>query len=362
MDRGGGATDAVALASARVEYAGALMGLHAAGELDQFEITAGQRGDRKKLITTLEAAHAQYVEATKIVTELYEGRAEREDEYLAAGIYDTIIQLCLDIAFNQAWAEYYIGLVEPEDQRKRGEALRAAEQGFQELVDTGRTGQMLFQCHLGLAMAQREQGRYEDARRNFARALSEGVDEVVEAQARCELARCHIADHRFAEARTVLAPLLAGNADDVPDARRATRFYMNLAQLLDANSHLIEADAIRAEAQNSTAKKAILRQAERARETGLARLNRLAAKGGPWPAVVQLYITASVSLRTRPEDLSSTELLFTRPAIDGRAALRRGAGAFEDRSRTSGVSEAARRTGCRRQHARWPAPHGARQM
>ncbi|MFH1746336.1 MAG: tetratricopeptide repeat protein [Planctomycetota bacterium] len=301
----------VDLAAAGVEYAGILMGLQAAGELDQFEVTAGQRGDRELLVKILSTAREQYTQSGQVVDELYEQRNEREDEFLAAGIYDTIIQLKLDITFNLGWANYYLGMVEPKDEQQRREALRRGEAAFQDLINSGQSGQMLYQCHLGLAMVQRELKRYDEAERNFSYALQEGVAPGVEAQVRYELARCHIASGKYDEARTVLRPLLEKADQELPAEERAIRFYLNLAQLWDANSHLVESENIRAQAANSAARTAILRQAQRVRETGLVKLNRLAAKGGPWPAIVQIYIATSVNLREDPAKLSPTELLYS---------------------------------------------------
>ncbi|MGD8453694.1 MAG: hypothetical protein PVJ57_17920 [Phycisphaerae bacterium] len=301
----------VNLAGARVEYAGMLMGLRAAGVLDEIEISAGQRGDRDQLRTALTAALEQYAAGGEVVNRLYDELDTREDEFLAAGVYSTIIQLKLDVTYNAGWAYYYLGMIEDKDERQRGEALRVAERCFQTLLDSGQSGQMLYQCYLGLAMAQREMKRFDDAERSFASAMQEGVEAVVAAQARCELARCHVAAKKFTEARTVLAPLISQDESQVSGEERALRFYLNLARLLDANSYLAEAEAIRAQATGSTAKTAILRQAERTRQIGLARFNQLAVQGGPWPAVVQLYIASSIDILAKPEDLSPVELLYS---------------------------------------------------
>ena len=317
----------VAVAAARVEYAGLLMGLRAASDLDPFEITAGRQGDRDRIRTVLTAAREQYAQAAKLVHPLHEQLGRREDELLAAGIYDTIIQLKLDITFNEGWAGYYLGLIEPPDDPKRTEALRLAEQRFQEMLDSGRAGRMTHQCYLGLAMAQRELKRYAEAERNFALALREGPEPAVEAQARCELARLHVVTGKFAEARTVLEPVAAKDGRDLSADSPLLRFYVNLALLLDASSYLGEADTVRTEAAGSAAKAALLRRADRARETGLAKLSRLAGRGGPWPAIVQIYISANIDLRADITTLSPTELLYTaRYLLDGgqpREALRR---------------------------------------
>ena len=302
---------AVEIASARVEYAGMLMGLHAAGELDRFEVTAGHQGDREKLSELLGAAREQYRQAEIVITPLYDALYEREDELLAAGIYDAIIRLKLDITFNQGWANYYLGLIESQDELEHGTAFRLAEQSFQQLLDSGRVGQMLPRCHLGLALSQRELKRYDAAERNFVFVLQEETEAAILAQARYELARCYISSGKYAEARTTLRSLLEKDVDKLPPEERVARFYINLGHLWEANSYLIEAEAIRAQMAGSTAKKAILRRAQGRRATGLAKLNRLARRGGSWPAVVQVHIAASINLEDDPATLSPIELLYT---------------------------------------------------
>lgn len=318
---------AVAVAGARAEYAGLLLGLRAAAELDAFEISGGQRGDREKLARVLTAARDQYAQAATVINRLYEQLQRREEEFLTAGIYDTIVRLWLDIAFNDGWTHYYLGLIEAPDAPQRQERLRAAERRFQTLLDSGQTGRMLHQCHLGAAVAQRELRQWADAERNFAAAMQAGVEPGTEAQARCELARCHLAGGKFDKAREVLAALIAPDPRELNAADRELRFYSQLALLLDANSHLLEAAALRTEALASPAQAAILRRADRARETGLAKFNRLAARGGLWPGLVQLYIAGSVNLRADPATLTPLELLYTaRQLADAkhyRDALRR---------------------------------------
>ena len=302
---------AVDIAFARVEYAGMLMGLHAADELDRFEVTAGQQGDREKLSELLGAACEQYRQAEEIITPLYDTLYTREDELLAAGIYDTIIRLKLDVTFNQGWANYYLGLIESRDEKQRGAALRLAEQNFQQLLDSGRVGQMLPRCHLGLALSRRELKRYDDAERNFVFVLQEDTDAATLAQARYELARCYLSSGKYVEARATLQPLLEKDDDKLPPEERVTRFYINLAHLWEANSYLIEAEAIRSQMAGSAAKKAILQRAQGRRAAGLAKLNRLAHQGGSWPVVVQIHIAASINLEDDPTTLSPIELLYT---------------------------------------------------
>ncbi|MBU0639633.1 MAG: tetratricopeptide repeat protein [Planctomycetes bacterium] len=309
--QGDAAVRAVATINARYEYANMITSAWAARELDEFEITAGQRGDRDGLQALFEKARAQYALAREALIPLRQELALREDEFLALGIYDRIKELHLDIAFNLGWASLYAGLVMPPDGQGRSAALRDAAQEFQGLIDSGQTGPTMYQCYLGLAMALREQGRFDEAERNFGFALDEGVEPAVAAQVRYELARCQLAVGKFNEARVTLEPLVNKDAARLDPEDQASKFHIYLAYLWDANSYLIEAEAQRRQAPGSPSRTAILRQAQRARERGLAKMNRLRRLRGPWPAIVQLYVAASVDAKADLQTLSPTELLLT---------------------------------------------------
>ena len=309
--RGGTVADRVRLAAGRVEYASMILSGQAAGELDEFEISAGQRGDRKLLVELLETARAQYEQAEQETRPLMGDLGMYEEDLLAAGLYDTLQQASLDLALNLGWASYYLGvLTEGDDARKR-ELLASAERKLQELVNFGQTGQTRYLCRLALAMAQSQQGRYDDAANNFRYAMGDDVAPVLEAQIRYELARSQISNGQFDEARTTLRPLVEKQPWDLSPDDLPARFYINLAHIWDAHSYLLEADAIRRDKRSSASRTANLQRADRTRETGLRKMNRLANQGGPWPALVQIYVRASMDMRRPVAELSPLELLYT---------------------------------------------------
>lgn len=300
----------VDLAGARVEFAGMILSQWVVGDLDQFEITSGMRGDRERLVGLFKEARRQYNAALELLTPLHDDRNYREDEFLALGILGTIHQLRLDSLLNLGWSSYYVGVVGAEGGEQRGAALRAAEQTFQELVDTGEAGPAVYQCYLGLAMSIREQERFDEAERVFALATEEGVEPAVEAQARYELARCHIMSGKYDEARTTLAPLARKNLRNLTPADKAIQFRIYLAMLWDANSYLLEANALRAAAARAGAgRRAMLQKAKRARERGIRKMNRLRELGKSWKAVVNLYQAASIDTQADPKTLDAGELL-----------------------------------------------------
>jgi len=306
------ARQTVDLASARAAYAAMIGSDWIAGDLDQYEVTNGQRGDRERLVDRLTSARDQYELVRRSLEPLWQELGAREDEFLALGVYDTIRQLRLDATFNLGWTNLYLGMVSADDADRRSTALQQARRCFRELLDSGDAGQSIYQCHLGLAMTLRELGEFDEAEHSFAGALHADAEAAVQAQARYELARCHVASGKFAEARTVLAPLVEKDLDHLTPEERRGRFYYYLARLWNANSYLAEGQRLQQSArENPASRKALLLQAQRLRETGLNRMNQLRRLGGPWPAVVQLYVAASVDTQAKLADLSPVELLLT---------------------------------------------------
>src|SRR5690606_26853252 len=103
----------------------------------------------------------------------------------------------------------------------------------------------------------------------------------VTARTRVEYARALLEQGKFDEARRILQPLVAKDLRSLRPDDAPARFYINLAHVWDANSYLLEAETIRGQARESTARTAILQQAQRVRETGLAKFQRLADLAGP---------------------------------------------------------------------------------
>jgi len=309
----------VTAAAARAAYAGMILSRWAAVDLDEFEITAGKRGETRRLLDLLLKARRLYEQAAEAIQPLAEnlGDTDRqrarevEEQYLALGIYDTILRLRLDIRFNLAWTNLYLGIVDRKNSERRTTGLRAAERDFQELVDSGQRGETAARCLLGLAMTLREQARHDRAGGYFDSALASAADVTLIAQVRYERARGEIRRGRFEEARTLLRPLVEKDPDRLEADDRPARFYINLAHLWDANSYLEEALRLRKTADKSAARQAILLRADALREIGLRKMNRLAARGGSWPALVQLFVSEAIDPNADAKTLSPAELLFS---------------------------------------------------
>ncbi len=340
---GGGASERVRLAAARVEFGGVILSERAADDLNSFEIYAGRRGDRRRLATLLALAGEQYDAAAEILQPIIDDLQSHEDELLETGLYEAAVMTRLDMTLNRGWAAYYLGLIEKKDEARRNELLTVAQRGFQELVDSGHTGRMWHSCHLALAMARRELGHFDDAEQSFRAALSGEVSPLVAAQARYELARCRIDAGKFDEARDSLRPLVEKDPERLEPPDQPLRYYISLAHIWDANSYLLEAHHNSRAARQSPARAALLKKAQRARETGLAKFKRLAANGGPWPGLARVYVSAAVSRKTPPDKLATLELLSVAGELmdadrydDARRYLKAGVGRQGDSRESAG--------------------------
>lgn len=309
--RRGELADVVRLAAARVEYAGMVLTAEAAPLLDEWEIWAGRRGDRAELTRLLDIAREQSTVALAETEELFRHLDRQEEELLATGLYDTLLQCRLDATLHAGWAGYHRGVLEDKDTIARQERLATAERRFQTVIDGGPVGLTRAYSHLGRGMAQRELGRFDDAEKSFGYALDGGVPPAVEAQVRYELARTQICAKRFDEARTTLKPLVEKDPDRLPPDEEPSRFYVNLAHLWFANSYLIQSETLRAASGRGAADANAAAQVRRLRDTGLSKFQRLAQRGGPWPALVRQYVGTSVDPRTPVAELSPVELLYS---------------------------------------------------
>lgn len=300
-------------AVARVAFAAMILTRWATVDLDTFEITAGKGGDSARLVELLlkarDACEQVLARVQPLADELRSGGAEVEDRYLALGIYDAVPGLLLDARFHLAWANLYLSMVDAANVERRTQGLRAAERTFQELIDSGRSGENIARCLLGLALTLREQQRYDDARRHFELALGETEDGALRARIVYELARSELGAGRFDEARRLLRPLLK-DPDELRPDEQAALLYVNLAHLWEANSHLLEAVWLEKSAATSPAPTAVLLRAKQAREVGLRKMNELAGRGGSWPGLVQLFVADVVDPEAPKETLSPAELLF----------------------------------------------------
>ncbi len=308
----------IAAAIARTEYAGLLLSRGCEADLSEFEMTAGRRGDAKALAARLNQARALFDKAVADIDPLARRLRERdpaaqdlEDRLLALGLFDAVKRTRVDARFNLAWSQLYLGIVDEKNREQRITVLSAAERTFASLLDEIPEGPARARCLLGQAMGLREQGRHDDADRKFDEALTAAEAIALQAQIRFEHAKGEVAAGRFDEAREILKALTSLDVEKLPAEQAPARFYANMAALWDAYSYFLQADKLRAAAQSSPAREALLKQAEKLRETGVAGLGGLVARGGPWPDLVNLYVAQFIPAGADPRTLSPAELLFS---------------------------------------------------
>lgn len=307
------AVPALEVAEARAELGAMVLTRWASRDLAEFELTGGRGVETARLVVLLQRAEAHYRAALAATDQLMQPlRAARpgvEEDYLALGIFDALSQTDLDARFNVAWVALYRAIVSPGANAERLVRLSESEARFRELLQRSLPPRAAARTRVGLGIALREMQRWEEAVATLTQSVQESAGSDLEAQARCELARVHLRTGWHAEARAVLRPVVetaqpAGSAG-----------YADLAHLLHAESLLVEADTLERQAQDSPARGALLRKAERSRDEGLAALARIAERGGPWPGVVQSYVQQHARFDTDPGALSPGVLLLTAQAL-----------------------------------------------
>ena len=302
---------AVAVAEARLELARLIVNDWNAPRLDEHFLTSGLRTDHATLAERYAEAREQYRAAAEVLDPLIERLRANEDEFIVLGIYDDIRRGRLDTEFGGSWTEYYYGLMRPDDPAQQRQAWRVAAEGFRDLTNSRYVGATIYPCYLGLGLALRGLGEWDSADEALQRAAQEGASPALQVRARYATGQLRLAQGRFDDARQVLEPLARQNVRELPEDRRPAMFYYNLAKIAYANSYLREAAAIRDEAEASISALAKLRAAQRVRERGIRAFRALADQGGSWPALAQLYVSASIDRNADPAQLSPIELLYS---------------------------------------------------
>ncbi len=304
-------------AAAHAALANMLLSRWAGPYLDELEISDGARGDRERLKKLLESARDEFERARALLTPLQkqidDGGYEAEEKLLALGVFDTIRATALDAEFSLGWTHLFLAAALPAGE-SRNAALAVAESKFSGLIDGGAAGASIYRCYLGLGIAARELGKLGDAERAFTQASEPGIEPVLEAQIAYELSRLRLKQQRFDDARAAIRKFCELDANNLPPELRGARLYVNLAQLWEANSHLLESAHLR-QATDPARRAAARLNAQRSRETGLILMHRLAQRGGPWPQIVQGFVMNAVDAKADVNTLSALELLFSARAL-----------------------------------------------
>jgi tetratricopeptide (TPR) repeat protein len=304
----------VAPALVRIELASILLSGYAAEPLGALDLSAGHLGDRALVRSLLDEVRQLCAQAESTLQPLLTDLPRFEEHLLAAGIYDALLAARVDLMLQQGWAAYFSARYKDVKPPERNQLLSAAERIFRQLLELKAAERLHPHVRMALGMTQRELQRYGEGARSLQQALSQAEAAPLVAQIRCELARCHLAAHRFDEARTNLAPLTQKDPTRLPAADEAVRFYVRQAHLLDANSYLIEAEVVRQAALRSPVREAIAARAREARITGLRKMKALADLGPPWPSLVRVFVARSVDPEAPVDKLLPIELLYTAQA------------------------------------------------
>lgn len=291
-------------AAARMETAMLLLQRWGGPDIDELEVSSGERGDLRKAQRLLEIAAADLEKAEAAIRPLNDNLAAHEESLFAAGLYDAALRMRFEVPYYLARARLYQGMFETRDGERRAKALRAAEALFQQLAGNAPEGAPLTLARVGLGMVFREQKRFAEAEAELKRAIGKEEDKAAAAQARFELGRTQVAAGKYSEARATLEPLVRRHTAQLSEEEKPATFYFNCARLWDGLSYIQEAEAIRKQGGPAAA------TADQVRASGTARLTALGQEGGPWPAIVQVYVLAAVDVDADPKSLEPQQLLF----------------------------------------------------
>lgn len=312
---------AVDLARAHLALANMIYQRWAAADLDRYEITNGRQDLAGPLTTRIDDALRAYERTRELlaplVANIAAGQPDTEQQYLLLGILDAVPQLDTQAGIGIGWCRLWLARLRQKPPQERTDNLAAAEHQFQAALGRSLSPPARATAELGLAETLREQHRYEPARAHYAAARQADDDARLRARVRCAAARCEIEAGRFGEAHALLRPLVELDPANLQPDMQPARFYVNFAQLWDAYSYLLEADAL-AHDPSATTIQAVRKQAQTLREQGLVRLNRLADRGGPWPELIRGYVAGRLDLSRPIDSLSPGELLFAARAMSAK--------------------------------------------
>lgn len=319
-----GSVEVIELARAHLEYGHLLLGRQAAPLLDEFEMSAGQRGDLAGILRLLDAAADHYRRAHQVVSPLVEQALARADEMQIEGTYQAIQQIALDSQFNLGWSMYYQSILQPPTARELARLqLQAAEIAFQGVRGSG-DGSSFADCDLGMALVRRGQGRYDEAQRELRRILNADPPPApaLAGQTQFELARCQLESGAFDEARKSLSLLAGRDPARLAGEESPLRYYIHLARLWVGRSYFLEAQHVSRTALASTETTA---RCARLRDAGAGQFSQLREQGGPWPTLVNLHLAACIDRNSPITALSALELVTTGQLLldEDRASLAR---------------------------------------
>ena len=285
----------------RVEFADMILRRWIAADLDRFEITSGLDFNRRQLETRLREASLLYAKAGKTLRNLDIGVRTDEERFLLLGIVDQITAAFDRQQLNIAWAWLYSAMVSEPDAADRPQLLNFALNAFDDAAPSGAGPERKYNALLGAGIALREMGRLDEADSAFDRILSSTASRSLTARAGYEKARSLIRAERFDAARSELERLALQPTGRLDETEAGALFYIRLAPLIHAYTHLRESQVTR---RSAVRRKEMQRKAQ-------AELFELLEQGGPWSQLVQVYLDVIVGAKRNLSELSDDELVIT---------------------------------------------------
>jgi len=285
------------IAQYRVELADLILKHWIAPDLDRYEITSGLHFDAERITERLRQANAEYVAAGRLLGDLMSGVREDEERYLLLGIADDITTLHRQRKLNAAWAKLYLAMIGGPDAPNRNKLLGSALGAFDKAARSATKPEQKYNALLGAGIALQYKRRFREAEAAFDKVIASTAPPALAVRARHEKARLLIETARFAEARRELDALAAASARQSEKQGAGILFYQHLVPVIRAYAYLREAEETDSQIAATDLK-----------EKAFSILATIADRGGVWPEIARVYITAFGGDDRSLEELTDSEL------------------------------------------------------
>lgn len=270
-----------------------------AADMDRYEITSGLDFDRERVTHRLRETLNCYAAAGGLLDELSAGLRKDEEKYLLLGVAGKIAPLREQQQLNSGWATLYLAITSGPSSKEYNSLLASALAAFDVASRNTKQADRKYNALLGAGITLYHSKRFAEAVAVFDRITRSTAALPLVARAYFEKARALAQSEQFAEARNELEALKS-----IPDSRltgddAAAAFYVRLAPLIHAQTHLLEA---RSKGRNNAEERKALE------EKGYSGLARISEEGGIWPEIVQVYLDALGGQKRALDELTDVEL------------------------------------------------------
>ncbi len=264
-----------------VEAADLILRYWIARDLDRMEITSRLDFNRDRLKTRLREALDDYQAAGRLLDDLMADLRIEEERFLLLGIADDIARLHEQHLLGSAWAAVHYAVAAGPKDPQSANLSSSALTNFDAISRTTSDETRKYNALIGAGVTLCNKGRLTEADMAFDRVLESASPAALIARARFEKARGLLQARQYERARRELQILAASEMKQSVDADAGIRFYVELAPLIHAHAFLLESDDVTSS--QSGRKEAL-------RKKGFDELDKIAARGAPWPEIVDLYL------------------------------------------------------------------------